>query len=463
MDKTRTTPTIGKEAVVIGASVGGILAARALANAFERVTIIERDEFPEHGEQRKGVPQGRHTHGLLSSGLEIMEDFFPGLKDDLVAQGALHGSVTGWVRWNFGPGYHAQYDSELMGIVVTRPRLEAQLRRRLLELPNVRAFSACDVLGLAASGDNRRVTGVRVIARRDGSVEEVLPADLVVDATGRGSRSPAWLEGLGYQRPAEDQVRVNLTYMSRMYRRDPLALDGDRGVIIASTKTNRRAGVMLAQEGDRWIVSLASYMGDSAPTDDEGYLAFARTLNAPEIYETLKNAEPLGPVSQHKIPSSQRRRYERLERFPEGYLVFGDALCSFNPIYGQGMSVSAQEARALDEILREGGANLWQRFIKRAAVIIEIPWTIAAGNDLRYPEVEGPRSKQTDFINWYVEQLHEVAQFDKTASLAFQKVTNLMAPPASLMHPRIALRVLLGRLFPRRVRPERQAQHAPAA
>ena len=440
----------GKEAVVIGASIGGILAARTLADFFEQVTIIERDTFPNPGEQRKGVPQGRHAHGLLASGLKIMEELFPGLKKELSAQGGLEGSSTGNVRWNMGQGYHIQFESELMGMAISRPLLEANLRARLLALPNVRAIPGCDALGLETTPDHSRVTGVRILRRRDGSSVEVLKADLVVDSTGRGSRSPAWLEALNYERAPEEQVRVNSAYTTRLYHRDPHSLNGDRGIIIGATRENRRVGVMLAQEGDRWIVTLGGYLGDSAPPDEAGFLAYARTLNAPEIYDIIKNAEAISEPVQFKYPASQRRHYELLTRFPKGYMVFGDAICSFNPIYGQGMSVSAQEAMVLSACLREGLDGLAQRFFKRAARVIDIPWGIAVGNDLRFPEVQGPRSGQTKFINWYIDRLHTVARFDKTVSLAFHRVTNLMAQPPSLMHPRIALRILLGHLFPPR-------------
>ena len=438
----------GKEAVVIGASIGGILAARALADAFERVTIIERDEFPHPGEQRKGVPQGRHAHGLLASGFEIMESFFPGMKEELLAQGAMTGSVTESVRWNMGPGYHVRFHCALHGMNVSRPLLEAHMRSRLLALPNVRAITGCDVLGLVTSDDNNRVCGVRILRHRDGSAEEALDAALVVDASGRGSRSPAWLEAMGYERPNEEQVKVNIAYTSRVYRRDLRALNGDRGAIIAPTSENHRVGVILAMEGDRWIVTLAGYMGESAPMDEEGFLAYASSLNAPEIADVIQNAEPLSDPVLFKYPSSQRRRYENMKRFPEGYLVFGDAICSFNPIYGQGMSVAAQEAAVLHQCLRQGADGLAQRFFTQAGKVIDNPWSIAVGSDLRFPEVEGPRTKQTAFINWYLEKVHKVACHDKTVSLAFHKVSNLMAPPPSLMHPKIAVRVLLGNLFP---------------
>lgn len=440
----------GKEAVVIGASIGGILAARALADSYERVTIIERDDFPTPGEQRKGVPQGRHAHGLLASGFEIMESFFPGMKEELLAQGAMTGSVTDSVRWNMGPGYHVRFDCSLHGMNVSRPLLEAHLRSRLQALPNVRAISGCDVLGLVTSADNNRVCGVRILRRRDGSAEEVLDAALVVDASGRGSRSPVWLEAMGYERPQEEQVKINIAYTSRVYRRDHRAMNGDRGAIIAPTSENPRVGVILAMEGDRWIVTLAGYMGDSAPMDEAGFLAYARSLNAPEIADVIQSAEPISEPVQFKYPSSQRRRYEQMKRFPDGYLVFGDAICSFNPIYGQGMSVAAQESAVLHQCLRQGAEGLAQRFFTQAAKVIDIPWSIAVGSDLKFPEVQGPRSKQTSFINWYLDKLHNVACFDKTVSLAFHKVTNLKAPPPSLMHPKIAMRVLLGNLFPPR-------------
>jgi 2-polyprenyl-6-methoxyphenol hydroxylase-like FAD-dependent oxidoreductase len=440
----------GQTAVVIGASMGGLLAARALADHYEQVTLLERDSFPAPGEHRKGVPQGRHAHAVLVRGLEIMEGYFPGLIAELVAHGADYGDVSQYARWFHEGACHRPTMIGHDAINVSRPLLEATIRARLLELPNVRAVEGCDVLGLLATPDQGRVTGVRLIRRRAGSAEESLAADLVVDASGRGSRSPAWLEALGYERPLEETVKIGVTYTSCQYRRRPSPEGSPVAYIVAASPANPRGGVLLSQEGGRWMLTVAGYLGAHAPLDQAGLIEYVRALAAPDIYELIKDAEPLGEPATHKIPSNLRRRYDRLARFPQGHLVFGDALCSFNPVYAQGMSVAALEARALGACLEQGDARLARRFFARAAVIADTPWSTAVGNDLRFPAIEGPRTAMTRFINWYVGKLHHAAQHDEAVSVAFLKVVNLLEPPPSILRPGIVWRVLRGNIWPRR-------------
>ena len=428
-------------AIVIGGSMAGLLAARVLADHYRQVTLVERDVFPEQAENRRGVPQGRHTHGLLASGRQVLERLFPGIADELVAGGAQSGDIVGRGRWVNEGGCHVQFASGLDGLLMSRPFLEGRLRSRVLGLANVQNRQGCDVAGLA-SDDNRRVVGIRTAG-------EVLSADLVIDATGRGSHSPQWLEAMGYPKPPEERVEIALGYTSRFFRRRPTDLNGDTAVIIAPTPEGKQGGVMLAQEGDRWTVTLVSYFGNYAPLELDGFREFARTLPAPFIYEVIRDAEPLDQGASARFPASVRRRYEKMERFPDGYLVVGDAISSFNPIYGQGMSVSALEAMELDAAVAEGSENLARRFFARAAKVVDIPWSITVGNDLRMPETIGPRSAGVSFVNWYMEKLHKAAHRDPVPSLAFHRVANLLAPPPSVMHPRVAMRVLWGNLRPK--------------
>ncbi|WP_043097997.1 FAD-dependent oxidoreductase [Kallotenue papyrolyticum] len=437
-----------KQAVVIGASMGGLLAARALADFFEQVTLIERDAFPPMGKNRKGVPQGRHTHALLLRGGSILEGMFPGLTADLMAQGApLLDRPEKELIWFDGGGYHARFtngDGRNGALCVSRPLLEGYVRQRLMALPNVKAIEQCDALGLVPSERRSRVRGVRLLRRAEGSAEEVLEADLVVDASGRGSRAPRWLEEMGYPPPEEEQVTINLAGVTRLYRRHPGHLNGAKVVVITLSPTLKRGAVMLAQEGERWTLTLIGFAGDSPPRDDEGFLAFARSLPVPEIYAVIKDAEPLSDFLPYRVRANQRHRYERLTRFPEGFLIIGDALCSFNPIYGQGMSVAAMEALDLQHELRQGTEGLWRRFFRRAARSIDIPWQIVIGGDLRFPEAEGRRTTSIRFINAYMERLHRAAHRDPTVARAFNDVATLLAPPQSLMRPGIMWRVLRG-------------------
>lgn len=437
-----------QHAIVIGASIGGLLAARALTDHYQQVTVLERDIFPAAGEHRKGVPQGRHAHVLLPSGREAMETLFPGLSEELVAQGAVLGdSAQNVVRFISG-SYHQRFQGGTQSIYISRPRLEAQIRSRMLALPNVQMIENCNVTGVTASEDRSQITGVRLVRRAVGDAEAVLNADLVVDATGRGSPSQTWLTALGYTIPAEEQVRVDMGYASRIYRRKPgQTQDVVYSVMITPVPPNRRMGVMLAQEDERWQVTLAGYLGDHPPTDPEGFLAFAKTLPTLDIYNVIRGAEPLSEPLPAKYPASTRHYYERLTRFPTGYLIFGDAICSFNPAYGQGMSVAALEALALRECLASGDQALAQRFFAATGQLLDIPWTIAVGGDLRFPEVAGKRSTAKQLIDWYLVKLHRAAQHDPAVVRAFGKVASLRASPKSLLHPRVAWRVLIGNLL----------------
>ncbi|GIW52794.1 MAG: FAD-binding monooxygenase [Gemmatimonadales bacterium] len=436
-------------AIVIGASMGGLLAARALADFYQQVTLIERDAFPPIGENRKGVPQGQHLHVLLLRGSEILEGMFPGLIADMMARGVpLLDRPEKELIWFDGGGYHARFtneDGRLGSLAVSRPLLEGYVRQRLLALPNVTAIEQCDALGLVPSERAGRVRGVRLVRRAGGSAEEVLEADLVVDASGRGSRAPRWLEEMGYTPPEEEQVTMHVGYSTRIYRRRPEHLNGAKAVVITPQPPQlKRLGVILAQEGERWIVGLGGALGDYPPSDEEGFLAFARSLAAPEIYNVIKDAEPLSEIVTYRFKASRRRRYEKLTHFPEGFLVFGDAICSFNPIYGQGMSVAAMEALDLQHELRRGSEGLWRRFFHRAARSIDIPWQIVVSGDLRFPEAEGKRTQAIRFINAYMARLHQAAHRDPAVAKAFNGVASLLAPPQSLMRPGIVWRVLRG-------------------
>jgi len=434
---------IGEHAVVIGASMGGLLAARALSDFFTMVTIVERDAFPASDVPRKGVPQGRHTHGLLARGRAVLEEFFPGYSNEVVTEsGGLLGDIANDITWIGHNVALAQDKSGLIGLLASRPVLEGHVRRRVLKLPNIRAIENCAVQGLATGASRDRVTGVRV--RIDGKDEETINADLVVDASGRGSASPAWLDELGYQRPADEKVEIGIGYMTRTYRRKPGELGGKLGIVIAGSAPNWRNGVIIALENDTWTVSVGGFLGDDAPANDAEFLAFLATLPTKEIHDVVARAEPLTDYIRYRYVSSLRRRYEKLERFPQGYLVFGDAICSFNPVYGQGMTVAAQEAVTLRDVLNAGAEDLAPRFFKAAAKIVDTPWDIAVGNDLRHPRVEGPRPAMVRFINWYIGKLHLAARNDATLATAFLKVANLMSPPPALLSPAIAWRVWRG-------------------
>jgi 2-polyprenyl-6-methoxyphenol hydroxylase-like FAD-dependent oxidoreductase len=432
-------------AVVLGASMSGLLVARALSRHFERVTIVERDVLPARGDVRKGVPQSAHAHGLLASGYRVMDRYFPGMMDELEALGAPRGDVVGDFLWFQYGRWKLRHRSGLRGITVSRPCLEAAIRQRVKALPNVTFREGWDGLGPAFDAGRGRVTGLVVRERAQGS-QETLDADLVVDASGRGSQSPKWLDELGCGRPAETVVKVDVGYATRTFqRRRGEFFDSIGGIISGTPPGSTRYAAVLAAEEDRWVVTLVGAVGDYPPTAEQDWVTFAATLPVAAVHELVTSAKPLTDIVSYRFPANQRRLYERMPRFPAGYLVVGDAVCSFNPIYGQGMSVAATEAETLDEVVGAGIDGLSRRFYDRARKLIDIPWAIATGEDLRFPQVEGRRPPGSGMVNRYLERVHAVASEDAVVCRRFFDVLNLLAPPTALMSPRIAWRVLARR------------------
>ena len=429
-------------AIVLGASVSGLLTARALSRHFERITVVERDHLSEHAAVRHGVPQSAHAHGLLASGYGVLDEYFPGMMDELSRLGASLSDVVGSFLWFQYGHWKLRFTSGLRGITVSRPCLEAAIRRRVLALPNVTMLEGTDVVSPTYDAGTRRVTGV-TLRPRDHQVARWLAADLVIDATGKRSRSPEWLAAWGLGQPETIVVKVNVGYATRILERRPGEFFNSCGGMISGTPPgDTRYAAILAAEGNRWIVTLAGTVGDYPPTDEREWMKFAARLPVSAVHDLLSQTRPLTRITGYKFPAYERRRYERMRSFPLGYLVTGDAICNFNPIYGQGMSVAALEARALDDALAGTDHNLASRFFVHARRIIDIPWLIATGEDLRYPQVEGSRSLGFRIVNRYLERIHAVASEDPVVCRKFFDVLNLFASPYSLLSPRIAWRTL---------------------
>jgi len=432
----------GEHAVVLGASMAGLLTARVLSESFSQVTVIERDVLPAGSGQRRGVPQGRHLHALLCRGGQILDDLFPGLTKQVAEAGAPVGDLLGNIRWFLSGHRLAQVDIGQPLLFATRPMLEAHVRSLVKGLSGVTFLEGRDIIGPVAAGNKRRVTGVRV--RSEGGAEDVIDADLVVDTTGRASRTPVWLEELGYARPVADKVTVDVAYATRTYRLPPDVLGTDQLIMNFWTPDNPRAAG-LEKTDDRFILTAAGLLGDHPPTDPKGFDAFVASLKFPDIPEAIRAGEPLDDPVAFRYPANVRQRYERIRDFPDGFLVLGDAVCAFNPIYGQGMTSAALQANALRGLLASGQPLTWRRHFQAMAKAVDDPWTISTSNDLAFSGVTGRRTPLVRVVNAYLPRLHELGERDPEAAAAFLRIVGLLEPPATMLRPGLALRVMTRR------------------
>ncbi len=432
-------------AVVLGGSVAGVLAARVLADHYGKVTVVDRDMFPEPGLRRRGTPQDRHIHALQTLGKRGIEQLFPGVTEELVVDGAVTGELGRDSTMCFSGHRLRPVDAGLDLLAASRPLLEGHLRARLGQLPNVTFLEGHGAHGLVLDAADGCVVGVRVLPLRDGGVEDTLRADLVVDATGRGSRLPRWLEDVGYEAPDADESGLGVTYTSARF---PRHVEDDKHVIIvaAVAPEGRRGGGAIAVEGDSWVVTLGGVLGEQAPTDLDGFVDYAATLAFPDVHELIRDREPLGDFVVMRYATGRRRRYERLDRFPDGLVVLGDALCSFNPVYGQGMSIAAAEALALAACLDDTDGSIGRRFLAAVQPVVDDAWNLAAGGDAQYVDNGEPAPLPQQLVSRYQRRLIAVAEHDPEVSRAFREVMAMVARPPALLRPRIAARVLLGPL-----------------
>ena len=436
-----------RRAVVIGASMAGLLAARVLSERFDEVMLLERDVLPEGAQLRKGTPHAVHPHGLLARGREILDMLFPGFTAALLAQGAEAADLGETVAFQVDRQTFARKPVGHLGLGVSRLSIEAELRRRVRALAAVRFLDGVEVCELHHEGG--RITGLSwsvLDSTGHQAAPQYLSADLVMDCSGRASRLPQWLKTWGYEQPLEERVQVGIQYVSAYFRRDPQIKSETAATLCTATPALPRPGVMMVQEPDpqgraRWVVGVGGYQGDHPKATREGLLERARQIGNADMIALAESGEMLGPVIRYHYPFSQRRRYERLSRFPQGLLAMGDALTSFNPIYGQGMTVVACQALALRDALNVPAAQLAPRFFKAAARVIDTPWQLAVGGDLALPMVQGPRPLPVRIVNAYIARLYRAAVQDAEVAAAFLKVVHLVAEPSSLFRPAIAWRV----------------------
>ncbi|MCK8678392.1 FAD-dependent oxidoreductase [Streptomyces lichenis] len=434
-----------RHAVVIGGGIAGLLAARVLAEHAVRVTIVERDRFPEEPGQRAGVPQGWHTHVLLEGGQRALEELLPGVMDELRASGAPRvGMPEDMVQCHGGRWFRRTAATSPL-YTGTRPALEHLLRRRVLADDRIATVQGTEVVGLL--GDAARVRGVLLREKGAGAGTRPLTADLVVDASGRGSPAPRWLDAIGAERPDEETIDTGLAYATRVYR------DGSEGALadclgyyLLPGPDQPYSGGVIPIEGGRHLVTLSGLRGDEPPTDGAAFEDYAKRLPHPIVHDWLRLARAESPVRGFRGTANTRRRYDRPGRRPAGFLVTGDALCAFNPIYGQGMAVAALSALALRDALADRRRTPTTRRVQRAVFRASAQaWAISSGADKKMPGARG-NALDTPAVQrpaaWYLGRVQARYTGDPVVGRAFRSVLALVDPVTVLFAPKVARAVL---------------------
>lgn len=479
-ETTAMADVTGTRAVVMGGSIAGLFAARVLSDAYDEVLVVDRDSMDgDDPSARRGCPQGRHINGLLARGQLAMEELYPGITEELFADGVPTGDLAGDVRWYFRGKKIKPQAAGLVCVAASRPMLEHHIWQRTAALPGVVFVGEHDILGLATTPDRSRVTGVCV--QRIGETEpRTLTADLVVDATGRGSRTPVWLEELGYGRVEEERKKIGLTYVTQHYRLTQDPYHGDLSINPAAWSEQPRGAIFTKTDGGRVELTTYGLLGDNPPTDQQGLYDWVATLPCPDIHDALQHAEPLDEPVAFRFPTTLRRHYEDMDRLPDGLLVTGDAVCCFNPIYAQGMTVAALGALTIRDHLHTGASPQPGQFYRDLATeVIDPPWEMTNTVDLSFPGVEGNRTLQIRVAQAYLTLVQIAATRDGAVTAGYMRTAGLVDRPEALMRPAFLLRVLrnvaqygiekvvgeaLGRSRSRRVvAPRREPERAPVA
>jgi 2-polyprenyl-6-methoxyphenol hydroxylase-like FAD-dependent oxidoreductase len=446
-----STPSNSKpsHAVVIGGSLAGLCAARALADHVDQVTVVDRDRFPDRPQVRKGVPQAHHLHVLITAGQRALERLFPGFLAELREAGAIPVAAPTDILYLTPSGWRERFPATHTLVGASRELIDWTARKRLLADERIRFLPAHEAVGLIPGEGGDAVAGVE-LRPRDASDNVRLAADLVVDASGRGSRTPEWLENLGYGRPDVSRVDAGLGYASRRYVLRDGAADGWKNILILpQPPMSSRGAVLYPIENGRWMLTLGGLGDDRPPTDEDGFLAFARDQRTPLLYEAIRDAKPDSPIHGFLQTANHRHHYETMTRWPRGFVVVGDAACCFNPVYGQGMSVAAQAAIVLGDLLRARPGGFGREAQVAVARCSAAAWLIATGADLRFPGTVGERPGRGGRLShWYLDRASDVANRDPYVCRVLTDVFHLVEPPTALMRPGVALRVLRGRPGP---------------
>jgi len=438
---------LGEHAVVIGAGMGGLAAAGALAQHFERVEILERDRLAGSAASRSGTPQDRHPHGLLAGGLRALDQIFPGYKRDLAAAGAVPVSFAREVQFERPDvGVLPKRDFGISMLCATRPMIELVLRRRAEAVENVTLRPASRVTGIVPAADGDGVRGIRFV--NGSGASETVNADVVVDASGRGAPTLTLLDTLGWDRPQMTEIGVDISYATAVVE-IPHDAPAEWKLVLTLPDPPHVAlhSVLAPTEDGRWIIAIADHNATSWIETWDAFLEASRSLITPTVYNALRYAQPPEGIRHYRFPVSTWKHFERLPRLPRGVLPVADALCRFNPIYAQGMSSAAKQARLLEDVLQRAAdepdpiATLQSGFMSEVASVLETPWTMSTGADLAFPQTRGERPDNFAEAQEFEAALFRAAVADPVVHRAMLEVAQLLEPQQRLREPDIMRRI----------------------
>jgi 2-polyprenyl-6-methoxyphenol hydroxylase-like FAD-dependent oxidoreductase len=436
----------GKQAVVIGAGVSGLVAAQALADHFECVVVLERDEF-KGAIPRPGVPQGRHPHGLLAGGLIPLNELFPGFTHSLVQAGGHVADVGLDVRAEF-PGMPAfpRHPLDVHFALISRPRMEFLMRTQLEVRGDVKLLGGCRDVTILGESDGRAVNAVSY--ENHEGVRQTLAAELIVDASGRGMPTIEFLKSVGLPEPEETVIGVDINYATALYEVPAAAApEFKASMTLAKAPEKSRGGYTMIREDGLWFVLLVSRGADKSPVDEDAFVAFSQDLATQTVYDIVNSGKRRGEISRYAFPESRRRHFNRMATFPRGLIPLGDSVCRLNPVYGHGMTVAAKEAVVLRDVLAAHASNddplaeVSRDYLARIESVIDDPWAMSSLPDLVYPDTRGQRPENLQQMLEYQFALCHAATRDPLLHKLYADVLHLVKPASAVNSPEVIEKV----------------------
>ncbi|MEH7443800.1 FAD-dependent monooxygenase [Bacillus sp. JJ1122] len=432
----------GKKAIVIGGGIAGKLSARVLSEFFEEVIVLEKDQKNDSNTLRKGVPQGSQGHVLLKGGEEILEELFPGIIDEMVKEGSTVSDFAQDLLWFHHGWKKKRFHSGLSIIQQSRPFLEGHIQKRLEKIPNIDFRYGCKGKKFLLS-EKKEISGLTV-EKHDGKQID-LPGDLVVDASGAASLTSKWLEQTGFNKPKKTEVNIDLFYASMIFGKLGARVNNWHSLLIYPDPPKQsRGGTISPIEGDRHLVTLIGYGVEPLPSDYSAFLQYAKNLDQPDLYEAIKTAVPESSIQVYRFPDLRRYHYHKMKQFPAGLLVIGDSICRIDPVFAQGMSITAMEAKILRKMLRtyKTKEKLTKEFHRKINKIIDSPWLIALTEDFRFRHTSGKKPIGLSILQKYVKNVVMACSYNENIYRQFMNVLHLKAHPVSLFKPSILYRVI---------------------